>query len=139
LFVLGTFTYRLKGFKQQPTDHYTRTFFQFAEKFERNWKCSGSVPQHKVWFQYADRFMRNYPEDVPKFGLMHHSMLSHDSANEVQNADADLKSLLKGLNDDGLFNQTVVIVMADHGHRFSELRATQQGKFIDFYLTQSLI
>jgi hypothetical protein len=44
----GTFTYRLKGFERQPTDHYTRTFFQFAEKFEKDWKCSGPIPQHKV-------------------------------------------------------------------------------------------
>ena len=45
---IGTFTYRLKGFKQQPTDHYTRTYFQFAERFLKNWRCNGPVPQHQV-------------------------------------------------------------------------------------------
>lgn len=127
---IGTFTYRLKGFKHQPTDHYTRTYFQFAEKFERNWKCNGPIPQHKVWFDYANNFMRKYPKEVSKFLLMHHALLSHDALNDVQHADEDLKNLLKGLNEDGLLKNTLVVLMADHGHRFSELRATQQGKFL---------
>ncbi|VDM11989.1 unnamed protein product [Wuchereria bancrofti] len=44
---LGTFTYRLKGFKNQPTDHYVRTFFQKAEDMFSNLQCLGSVPMHK--------------------------------------------------------------------------------------------
>ena len=73
--------------------------------------------------------MRKYPRDVPKFLLMHHSMLSHDAISQVSNADEDLRSLLKRLNDDSFFNDTLVIVLADHGHRYSELRSTQQGEF----------
>lgn len=72
--------------------------------------------------------MRKYPESVPKFLLMHHALLSHDNLNDVQHADADFKQLLEGLNKDGLFKNTMVVVMADHGHRFSSLRATQQGQ-----------
>lgn len=125
---IGTFTYRLKGFKKQPTDHYTRTYFQHAEKYEWKWKCNGPIPQHKTWFKYANDFMRKY--DVAKFLLMHHSLLSHDDINEVQHADADFKQLLEELNTGGFFKNTIVIVMADHGHRFSQLRATQQGFLI---------
>ncbi|KAI6187388.1 hypothetical protein M3Y98_00237900 [Aphelenchoides besseyi] len=140
---IGTFTYRLKGFRRQPTDHYTRTFFQFAEKFEKNWKCSGPIPQHKIWFKYAENFMRKYPSNVAKFLLMHHSLLSHDDINDVNHADADLKDLLQRLHQDGLFDKSVVIVMADHGHRFSKLRGTQQGQleerlpFFSIYLPPS--
>lgn len=43
---VGTFTYRLKGFKEQPTDHYFRTFFMKTEKELSDRKCIGSEPQH---------------------------------------------------------------------------------------------
>lgn len=45
---IGTFTYRLKGFRNQPADIYTRTWFQHAESFEPNIRCNGPIPQHKV-------------------------------------------------------------------------------------------
>lgn len=61
---------------------------------------------------------------------MFHCLLSRNSVNDVQNADADLRDLLKGLHEDGLFRNTIVAVMADHGHRFSELRATQQDNVL---------
>lgn len=57
---IGTFTYRLKGFRNQPTDHYMRTYylataphFKYQKKF-----CMGSQPRHSVGFvvvsSYAD-------------------------------------------------------------------------------------
>lgn len=140
---LGTFTYRLKGFKQQPTDHYTRTYFQFAEKYAKVWQCNDGIPQHKVsrqkfrrllfmrplqdWFEYAYNFMHKYARDVPKFLLMHHSLLSHDAISQVHNVDGDLRSTLKRMEEETLLNNTLLIVLADHGHRYSELRETQQG------------
>ncbi|KIH47725.1 hypothetical protein ANCDUO_22210, partial [Ancylostoma duodenale] len=44
-FAIGTFTYRLKGFRNQPTDHYLRTIFKEYEKIGGN--CLGSEPLHK--------------------------------------------------------------------------------------------
>lgn len=46
---IGTFTYRLKGFKKQPTNHYTRTFFHKAEPYEQDWKCIGPDSQVEVF------------------------------------------------------------------------------------------
>lgn len=47
---IGTFTYRLKGFDQQPTDHYLRTYYLDAMpmfKFQKPF-CYGSLPRHQV-------------------------------------------------------------------------------------------
>nr|CDJ83583.1 Protein of unknown function DUF229 domain containing protein [Haemonchus contortus] len=44
-FAIGTFTYRLKGFRNQPTDHYTRPIFKEYEREGGN--CLGSEPLHK--------------------------------------------------------------------------------------------
>lgn len=47
---VGIWTYRLKGFADQPTDHYMRTFFVEAENDIRKHKpyCIGSLPKHKA-------------------------------------------------------------------------------------------
>ncbi|MFH4978249.1 hypothetical protein AB6A40_004958 [Gnathostoma spinigerum] len=125
---VGTFTYRLKGFREQPTDHYTRTFFQLAEKKLSNMNCFGSEPLHKEWFRYTREFMFRYNESIPKFLLAFHSLLSHDDINLIQVADDDTADNLKLLYDRGAFENSIVIVMADHGHRFAKFRATHQGQ-----------
>lgn len=47
---IGTFTYRLKGFKEQPTDHYMRTYYVAASPFFKYSKkfCMGGIPRHMV-------------------------------------------------------------------------------------------
>ncbi|VDK49565.1 unnamed protein product [Anisakis simplex] len=125
---VGTFTYRLKGFKKQPTDHYTRTFFQKAEKMLKSMNCVGSVPLHKDWFRYTSEFMHRYNATTPKFMLAFHSLLSHDNINLVQVADADTAEHLKNLHESGALDNAVVIAMADHGHRFAQFRGTHQGQ-----------
>lgn len=72
--------------------------------------------------------MTKYPKDLPKFFLMFHSLLSHDDINWVKLADKDFRDLLKQLKDDGLFDNTVVMIMADHGNRFASVRGTHQGQ-----------
>ncbi|PIC31689.1 hypothetical protein B9Z55_012303 [Caenorhabditis nigoni] len=125
-FNIGTFTYRLKGFRKQPTDHYTRTLFEEVEKLnDRN--CIGSIPLHRMWLQNGRQFMTKY-NDVPRFCLMHQSLLSHDDINLVDVEDVDLSAHLKHMNELGMFDDSIVIVMADHGHRFAKLRETHQGQ-----------
>lgn len=64
----------------------------------------------------------------PKFAFGFHGELSHDSYNLVGVADDDLLEMLKELNESGALNNTILILMADHGHRFAEIRNTIQGK-----------
>ncbi|CAI4222045.1 unnamed protein product [Auanema sp. JU1783] len=125
-FNIGTFTYRLKGFRKQPTDHYLTPFFKDYEA-KGGGHCLGSEPLHKSWFSYAKQFMKIY-KPYPRFLLMHQSLLSHDDINLVQVEDDDLYKFLKNMNEEGYFDDSMVIIMADHGHRFAKLRETQQGQ-----------
>jgi hypothetical protein len=140
---IGTFTYRLKGFKEQPTDHYTRTFFLLSEKFFPSIQCFGSETQFKSWIRYGKEFMEKYPKETPKFAVLHHSALSHDDITLVKVADDDLKEHFEQLFEGGYFDNSVVFVGADHGHRFSVLRETQQGQmeerlpFMSVFLPES--
>ncbi|KAK6748929.1 hypothetical protein RB195_001506 [Necator americanus] len=125
-FAVGTFTYRLKGFRNQPTDHYLRTVFKEHEKAGGG-NCLGSEPLHTSWFRYSRKFMQVY-KDVPRFLLMHQGLLSHDDINLVEVEDEDLADTLLTMHKNGELDDAVVIVMADHGHRFAKLRETHQGQ-----------
>ena len=80
----------------------------------------------------------------PKFLFGFHGELSHDDYNLVGVADDDLYQFLQYLNHSGILEDTILIIMADHGHRyfvvfllfihfnvcyrFAEIRNTLQGK-----------
>ncbi|KAK6055674.1 hypothetical protein COOONC_06823 [Cooperia oncophora] len=79
------------------------------------------------WFRYAREFMNVY-SDMPRFLLMHQSLLSHDDINLVQVEDEHLAQVLTSMHKSGELDNSLVIVMADHGHRFAKLRETHQGQ-----------
>lgn len=55
--------------------------------------------------------------DNPKFVFGFHGELSHDSYNDIGAADDDLNDWIKELQDHGHLNNTLLILMSDHGHR----------------------
>lgn len=126
---IGTFTYRLKGFQQQPTDHYMRTFYLSASplfKYSKRF-CFNGTPRHLLMMNYIQTMFDEY-RDQPKFAFGFHGELSHDSYNDIGAADEDVYQWLKNLNNNGHLNNTILIFMSDHGHRFAEIRNTVQGK-----------
>lgn len=69
--------------------------------------------------------MLNYMKEVfnvykqqPKFLFGFHGELSHDSYNDIGVVDEDLRNWLRDLHEFGHLNNTVLILMSDHGHRF---------------------
>ncbi|XP_078052258.1 uncharacterized protein LOC144478335 [Augochlora pura] len=126
---IGTFTYRLKGFEQQPTDHYMRTYYLAAAPYFRHYNkfCVGGIPRHMVMLNYMREIFNVY-EHQPKFLFGFHGELSHDSYNDIGVADQDLYTWIKDLNESGHLNNTLLILMSDHGHRFADIRNTLQGK-----------
>ncbi|KAH8294935.1 hypothetical protein KR018_004463 [Drosophila ironensis] len=126
---VGTFTYRLTGFDQQPVDHYLRTYYvqakNMAEASEPN--CIGQEPDHLTMLKYTTNFMLKY-RGTPRFVFSFHGGLSHDSINLVGAADDDVVKWLGHLKNMSLLDDTILIMMADHGNRFAKVRATLQGK-----------
>ena len=128
---MGTFTCRLLGFQKQPVDHDMRTYYLESEKLGRLSRrlCTGSLPRHLVFLNYARELYRTYPARMRKFSFLFHVELSHDSTNLLQVADDDLVEFLKEMNGAGHLDNTVLIMMADHGQRFTNVRQTPQGKW----------
>ncbi|KAH8332700.1 hypothetical protein KR074_009232, partial [Drosophila pseudoananassae] len=126
---VGTFTYRMTGFEQQPVDHYLRTYYVQAEHMaaESQPNCIGRQPDHITMLEYTKNFMLKY-RDTPRFVFSFHGGLSHDSINLIGAADDDVHDWLVSLKERSLLDDTILIMMADHGNRFAEVRATLQGK-----------
>lgn len=126
---VGTFTYRLNGFKRQPTTHYMRPFYLAInpELGAHPRLCYGQLPRHHLMLNYTRQFMEAYPERG-HFVFSFHGELSHDSINLIGVADADLERWLRDMHTAGLFENTLFILMSDHGNRFEKVRNTLQGK-----------
>ena len=126
----GTFTYRLLGFNKQPVDHYMRNFFLYRQNKTRPDKqhCFGSVPAHLNMFNWARDMFESYKVRL-KFSFIFHSLLSHNYMKYVTVADEDLTDTLKYMNDRGYFDNTLLILMSDHGARYSSIRQILQGRF----------
>ena len=128
---IGTFTYRMLGFKDQPVDHYMRTYFLEAEKLGGNSRrlCTGSLPRHSIFLNYASDLYRTYTPRTRKFSFLFQSELSHDSINSLQVADDDIVDFLKDMNRRGHLDDTLLILMSDHGARFTSVRQSVQGNY----------
>uniref|UniRef100_A0A2H1VJH0 SFRICE_015275 n=1 Tax=Spodoptera frugiperda TaxID=7108 RepID=A0A2H1VJH0_SPOFR len=118
----GTFQLRFNGFRQQPADRYLRAFFledkknMFSEKF-----CIGDTPVYKFLIDMSDEL------DGKKFCFTITSDISHDNFDLISSADDSLLSFMETWSARHR-SDTLLIVMGDHGSRFSKLRGTYQGK-----------
>uniref|UniRef100_A0A0N4Z9Q6 Type I phosphodiesterase / nucleotide pyrophosphatase family protein n=1 Tax=Parastrongyloides trichosuri TaxID=131310 RepID=A0A0N4Z9Q6_PARTI len=125
---VGTFQYRLNGFKAKPTDHYTRPSFKYTEKIFGD-NCFDGSSQHKEWLDYTTSIVELYNKyNISRFSLFHHSALTHDFTTRGANGDIDLYENIKYNFESGNFDNDIVILMADHGHRFAKFRKTYQGQ-----------
>ncbi|XP_059142073.1 uncharacterized protein LOC131929743 [Physella acuta] len=126
---LGTFQYRLLGFSEQPTDHYYRYFSLALEPHYKDNKpfCVGSRPRHLVLQDYMREMYYMYP-NRRKWIFSFQSELSHQDNNNLSKMDDDFYEHIKRLHEEGFLDNAILIMMADHGARFSKVRATAQGK-----------
>ena len=125
----NAFNYRMLGFKEQPVAHYMRPYFKAAQKFGHLRSCSGSLPKHVVVLNYARQLFRTYPRRTPKFSFLFQAELSHDSPHPLELVDDDMVDFLKFMHDNGHFDNTLLMMMSDHGSRFAAARRSVQGKY----------
>ncbi|XP_075987486.1 uncharacterized protein LOC142984060 [Anticarsia gemmatalis] len=129
---IGTFQYRFNGFRHQPADHYLRAFFTEEAKSRRKWwggisdkHCLGAVPMYQFMLDLTEQF---FSLDGKKFAFTFISDVTHDDFNMISNADDAFLRLLMNMVVKKLFEDTLVIVMGDHGTRFASIRNTYQGR-----------
>ncbi|XP_078350105.1 uncharacterized protein LOC144634923 [Oculina patagonica] len=128
---VGAFNMRLTGFNEPPSDHYARPFWTAVPHGPDSGlhdKCVNSQPQHKLQLEYLKSMFRAYPK-TPKFGFTFLSSLCHHITIMPLGAAApDFFEFFKSIRDSGFLNDTMFVVMGDHGARTGEFRSTIQGK-----------
>ncbi|EDO48202.1 predicted protein, partial [Nematostella vectensis] len=124
----AAFNFRLKGFRDPPTDHYSRYYWMEAENYIRKEFCSNNQAMHNMTFNYLLSLFRTYTKN-PKFAMVNFCTLVHREPNAIGHADRDLYNLLLKMKKESFLDSTVVMIFGDHGYRFGGMRKqTLQGK-----------
>ncbi|CAF1307156.1 unnamed protein product [Didymodactylos carnosus] len=126
---IGTFQLRLLGFRDQPVDHYARPFLMVAENRRTKHEfCFGSITRLKSMLNWIKELFEMYPSNQPKFSFLLHKQYSHNSNNYLPYADDETLQFLQYMNKHGYLDNTMLMIMTDHGARFSHFRESYQGK-----------
>lgn len=91
--------------------------------------CLGDTPKSLVWLKYWKELKKMYEKyNRRTFSTLFSSETSHDDYNLVQTLDEHWMNGFKKLWKENLLNNTLLVIMADHGRRFGQVRQSQTGK-----------
>ena len=147
---ISTFNSNLKGFKEQPVDHYIRPMFLAFDKvsFYKNkldqahmyladkgirikshaGLCFGNTPKFKIIIDYYKQFIERYGDKL-KFAFSWNNELCHDYLNNLELGDEDIYQFVRWLHTSGRLNNSVFIFLSDHGYLMNEIQNTFVGRF----------
>lgn len=129
---LGMFTYNAPGFHKQPTDYYMRIFDRQANRdigFNHMLNvitCIGPRKNLMHLLNHVRKFALTLMEYL-SFGFFWSASLTHDDINLPKESDEEFKQFLTTLSKQGVFENTILVFMSDHGMRFGPIRKTYQG------------
>lgn len=130
---LGTFNFGKFGFIGNPTDYYVHTFMHEAETHVGNNRdyntfiCMGNKYFYQVLLDYVEALTRTL-KSSKLFGFFWEVTLSHDYLNYPMVMDDSYEKLLKNLDESKYLDDTVLIILSDHGIRWGDIRYTKQGR-----------
>ncbi|KAG8199204.1 hypothetical protein JTE90_016027 [Oedothorax gibbosus] len=126
---MGAFVLNRRGFKNPPTDYYSRPYSVSVETMNIRHRshCIGSKLEMEVYFDYLKNFLATV-ENKPVFTFTFVARLTHDVFRYAGYADKPSYELISHLNDTGSLNKSLFIFFSDHGIRFGDIRSTYIGK-----------
>ncbi|OAD55109.1 hypothetical protein WN48_05584 [Eufriesea mexicana] len=129
---LNTFNYFKVGFVDPPTDYYLRPYMLACEKLLKVKKrfglkyCTGPETSFDRILDFASDFARAFLGQ-PYFGFFWTISVSHENANGLSSMDERLLYKLKRLEREGVLNDTMIVLLSDHGMRWGPIRNTFVG------------
>ncbi|XP_050441154.1 uncharacterized protein LOC126846077 [Adelges cooleyi] len=128
----STYNFNKYGFRNAPTDYYSRPLMVAAEKLLPVVKFSGmsycvgpSVIADRV-YRYIEDFVELH-KDHGYFALFWLNTFSHNDFNAPLAMDQQTADMLSRLLDRGRLDNAVTIMLSDHGSRFGDILETYVG------------
>ncbi|XP_015605036.1 uncharacterized protein LOC107272412 [Cephus cinctus] len=129
---MSTFNYLKVGFADPPTDYYMRPYVVASEKllklrrkFSTNY-CTGPELSVERILNFAVEFARTLI-GIPYFGFFWTNAISHDSMNAPSSMDDRILRKFQLLEREGVFNDSMIVFLSDHGMRYGDIRDTLVG------------
>lgn len=130
--VISTFNYLKPGFKEQPTDYYSRPFIlPFEHELGHNkplncYLCVGPSLVSEVVLNYTRDFAITFRNE-PYFAFTWINSLTHDFASTRWAGDEVFYRFFQSLYSGGYLKRTIVVFLSDHGMRWGNIRRTFAG------------
>lgn len=135
---ISMFNFQRPDFIYQPTDYYIRPLIQAAEEGVLSYDqisaplCLGPRLSFQYLLDYLEKFVARMRRDRKRF--FHYTWataITHDDMNAAKLGDPHLLASLTRLVESDSLNDTIVILMSDHGYRVGNFRNTVQGQLED--------
>ncbi|RCN45946.1 hypothetical protein ANCCAN_07981 [Ancylostoma caninum] len=115
------------GFTSPPADHYYRAYYLAVYK---NWIYAGCKDGGQIQREFIDIWRRfaNIYKDVCHFGFTFITSLTHESGFPIETLDEFMRSSLENLYVTGALDNTVSVIMGDHGNRVGLVQFSHTGR-----------
>ncbi|KAJ8705951.1 hypothetical protein PYW07_010728 [Mythimna separata] len=134
----GTAESKFNRFRRQPADHYLRLPLLADTDKRQNWNhsenwsqgypashCFGAKPQYQLMINLTDQFLQL---DGKKFCFTHVADVAYENFILLPTADETLLSFLQTLSARRALEDTLVVIIGNHGSRSSPIQEPTQGK-----------
>lgn len=131
---IAIFNFIKDGFRYWPAGLYNRAFnLQYYATRSGPDKCHHAKPSYATWLQqielFLDRMNSSINQNTPFFSFNFLTEMTHNYLAVPGDFDRLLVSLLKKLQTSGVLDNTLLIIMGDHGNRILKYSyATEMGK-----------
>ncbi|KAK3597998.1 hypothetical protein CHS0354_042351 [Potamilus streckersoni] len=149
---IALFNYIKRGFVDQPTLYYFRPMSLAMAKFtpvivsplpEVTSECYGNLHQYDIVLEFYRRFLEKFRNKL-RFAFFWNNQMSHESYTSLWQGDRPLLDFFHFLKYRGHLNNSILIVLSDHGYRLGGLSTTYVGRlennlpFLSVYVPESL-
>ncbi|PAV63897.1 hypothetical protein WR25_03272 [Diploscapter pachys] len=128
---LGLFHYPsyefLPGFTESPADHFYRVYYLAVYDKWRYSQCKNGDQIQKEFVDLWYRFSHQY-RDICHFGFTFMTTLTHEAGLTLEPLDEYLAGRLAQLHLSGALDNTLSIVMGDHGNRIGLQQFSYSGR-----------
>ncbi|KAI6237606.1 hypothetical protein M3Y95_00283100 [Aphelenchoides besseyi] len=126
---LGLLNYdQFKGFYKPVADYHYRPYYEYLyQKQDARKACVNGHLITRRMLGIWERFSTKYAREC-HFAFTFLTALTHDNANAVELLDQTMYDALLRMKYKGVFDNTIMIIMGDHGQRMSEVQHTYSGR-----------